>query len=199
MGDVAKLRGILVALVVLIATNVVSAQDKFSVADESKIVVQGTSTIHDWETKVTEFSGGGVFAINSQTIELVNNFQLSIPVKSLESGKKGMDNKIYEALKADKAPHIQFQFRDAQFTSPGKVTVKGKMTIAGKSKDVQLVSDYRVDNGNIIVKGTHSMKMTEFDIAPPTAMMGTVKAGDQIQIVYDLLFINETNSLKTSN
>lgn len=194
-----KTRMLFFITVIIIAIHVdVSAQDRFKVADESKMVVKGTSTIHDWESKVTEINGGGVFALNTQTIESVNNFKLSIPVKSMESGKKGLDNKVYEALKADKSPTIEFQFKDAHQATPGKITVKGKLSVAGHTKDIQLTSDYQLDNGNILVKGTHTMKMTDFNVDPPTAMLGTVKAGDQIQIDYDLIFVNESNTLKTS-
>jgi polyisoprenoid-binding protein YceI len=195
-GKVRKFRIMyaMVAFILVVQVNVL-AQERFVVAEQSKMVIKGTSSIHDWETNVTEINGSGVFALNSNSVESVNNFQMSIPVKSLESGKKGLDNKVYEALKANKSPKIEFQFRDANQITPGKITVNGKMTIAGKSKDVQLTSDYKVENGNVIVNGSHSMKMTEFDVDPPTAMLGTVRAGDQIQIEYNLVFTNATNNL----
>jgi polyisoprenoid-binding protein YceI len=195
-GKVRKFRIMyaMVAFILVVQVNVL-AQERFVVAEQSKMVIKGTSSIHDWETNVTEINGSGVFALNSNSVESVNNFQMSIPVKSLESGKKGLDNKVYEALKANKSPKIEFQFRDANQITPGKITVNGKMTIAGKSKDVQLTSDYKVEKGNVIVNGSHSMKMTEFDVDPPTAMLGTVRAGDQIQIEYNLVFTNETNNL----
>jgi hypothetical protein len=169
------------------------AQERFIVSDESKVVVKGTSSLHDWVTDVTEINGGGIFALGANAIESANNFHLSMPVKSMASGKKGMDNKIYEALKADKSPMIEFQYKNISQQSPGKITVNGKMTIAGKSKDVQLVSDYAIINGNIIIKGVHSMKMTEFEVDPPTAMLGAVRAGDQIQIEYNLVLLNHNN------
>jgi polyisoprenoid-binding protein YceI len=184
-----------IATFVLAVQFNVYAQDRFIVSEESKVVVKGTSSLHDWETNVTEINGGGVFALGANSIESANNFHLSIPVKSMESGKRGMDNKIYEALKANKSPKIEFQFKNISQQSSGKITVNGKMTVAGKAKDVQLTSDYVIDNGNIIVKGVHSMKMTEFDIDPPTAMLGAVRAGDQIQIEYNLILLNQTNNL----
>lgn len=189
---------ILAALVSLAGSREILAQERFTIDEKSEMVIKGTSTLHDWETKATELNGSGVFDIKNQTIASIDNFKLLIPVRSLEGSKKGMDNKIYEALKADKAPNIDFELSSIDQVSSDKIVVSGKMTVAGKSKNVKLESSYKIENGSLHVNGTHAMKMTEFDVAPPTAMMGAIKAGDQVQIEYNLILQNENNNLRTS-
>jgi len=45
-----------------------------------------------------------------------------------------------------------------------------------------------LDDSTFQVKGTFSLKMTEFGIDPPTAMLGTLKTGDKITLDYTMTF-----------
>lgn len=56
----------------------------------------------------------------------------------------------------------------------------GKLTIAGKTKLTDLVATltYNAGNKTFNCTGTKKLKMSEYGVKPPTAMMGTIKTGD---------------------
>jgi len=60
---------------------------------KTEILVEGTSNIHDWEM-TSEKAVGTVQSSNGTISEI----SIEIPVKSLESGKGGMDKNAYKHL-----------------------------------------------------------------------------------------------------
>lgn len=162
-----------------------------SVPQKSNIVVIGTSTLHGWEMKLSEVQSS--FSVNKpdETKLEISDTQLKFNAENLRSDNSGLDKKAYEALKTEKHPVITF-------TQTGKLTaslvnnkfkskVRGNLSIAGTSKPVDL--DVEVEllaDGALRVKGEKAMKMTEFGITPPRAMLGTIRAGDDIIVKFDV-------------
>jgi hypothetical protein len=48
-------------------------------------------------------------------------------------------------------------------------------------------------SGVVNVKGIVPLKMTDFGVDPPTAMLGALKTGDDIKINYDFQFVKSIN------
>ncbi|WPP50150.1 YceI family protein [Catalinimonas niigatensis] len=162
------------------------AQATYQLTDESKMVIKGTSSLHDWESDVTELQGRAQVSVQDQQPQF-QNFTLTVPVKSIKSGKNAMDKNTYEAMEEDQHPTIQFNLNDIQRISDGKITATGKLTIAGQTKPVTLHADYQLQaQDQLNLQGSYSFRMTEYGIAPPTAVFGTIKTGDEITIDYHL-------------
>lgn len=189
------LKNILRATAILTALAVLSmnvyAINPFKLAESSKIVIKGTSSVHDWESDVTEIDGTGTFTVNEGKIISANDVRITVPVKSIKSGKDGMDNKTHEALKASEAPTIQFKLHDIESAENGKIKASGELTIAGVTKPVTISGDYELRGNQIVISGTQNLDMKTFDIKPPTAMFGAIKAGAGISIDYTLVFLSE--------
>ena len=66
--------------------------------------------------------------------------------------------------------------------------IMGELTICGFKKLIPI--DIKVLNTTkgVNVSGTYDMKMTDFKIDPPTALMGTIKTGDEISIHFNTNF-----------
>ncbi|MEK6478258.1 YceI family protein [Catalinimonas sp. 4WD22] len=168
------------------------AQSTYQIANDSKMVIQGTSSLHDWESDVTKLEGKAQLQVQDQQPQF-QNFSLTIPVESIKSGKSAMDKNTYEALHEDDYPNIQFTLKEIQNAGQGKITASGNLSIAGVTKPVTLSADYDLNNpAQISLEGSHSFKMTEFGIEPPTAVFGTIKTGDEITIAYTLQ-LSKTN------
>lgn len=184
--------GLLAALAFMaISISAFAVIEPFKVAESSKMVIKGTSSVHDWESEVTEINGTGTFNVEQGKIVGANNVQITIPVKSIKSGKNGMDSKTYEALNADKTPSIQFQLNDIKSVEAGKITATGVLTIAGTSKPVTVTGDYEMQGNQIVIKGSQKLNMKNFNVSPPTAMFGAIKAGEEVTIDYELVFLNK--------
>lgn len=193
-----------VALIILIAITVfasftrVVGQDVYSVDPSSKMTIAGTSTIHDWESAVTKMKGSAEIDLKSGKIASIDKLQVSIPVSSIKSGKSGMDKNTYNALKESDHPEIKFQLRSVKSLPSGQLTAQGHLTIAGVTKAVEIPVKYAVKSPEKIqFQGSISFKMSEFKVDPPTAMMGTVRSGDEVTLNFDTLFTKGQSSLSS--
>lgn len=154
----------------------------------TKLSVDGTSSVHDWTMEAEQFDGKADLKIENNALQGINSLNFNVPVKSLKSGKSGMDDNAYEALKAKNHPTIKYQFRSMDNVKvEGNTTTmdtKGLLTIAGVSKIVNMKVTADASNG-INFKGDITFKMSVFEIDPPTAVFGTIKTGDEITIKFN--------------
>ena len=119
--------------------------------------------MHDWTmtSSSANFSG----TINGNAI---TNVKFSMPVKNLKSTKgKMMDKKVYDALKADKAPNISFT---ATSLSVGKGNLAGKLTIAVVTKDVSFPVNVVKNGASYNITGTENLKLSDFGMERPGFM-----------------------------
>lgn len=156
-----------------------------------KLTVSGTSTLHDWTSEATKVEWSGNFLVEDNKIMEVSNVKVRIPVTSIKSEKgRIMDGKTYEAFDSDKNPNIMYALINAEVS--GTVTdiiikSKGSLSMAGTSRTIEMPVKAKVlSNGDIQLKGSYKMKMTDFKMEPPTAIMGTIKVGDDLTIDFDL-------------
>jgi polyisoprenoid-binding protein YceI len=123
----------------------------------------------------------------------VKTLVVNIPVKSIKSKEKLMDTKTYEAFNAEKHPNITFKMTELQSLQINgadvTVAVAGNLTMNGTTKKVTLKSSGKaLKSGVYQFKGAVALKMTDFNMKPPTAMMGMMKVGDGITLKYDVTF-----------
>ena len=168
--------------------NAVQAQSLKLNAKTFSMTINGTTNVHNFETKVTLASGELV--INDKKVQ---TFSVEIPVKGIKSNEKLMDTKTYEAFDADKNPKISFKSTEVNSLKVDgndiSVSVTGVMTIAGASRKVTLVATGKIIKPGVYeFKGTIPVKMTDYKMKPPTAMLGVMKVGDEIKLKYSVTF-----------
>lgn len=160
--------------------------------DSSWMTVEGTSTIHDWTADVNEVNAA--YELDPEAEIPVSNLSFTVPVKSIESGKGGMNRRMYDALKSDDHPRISFTMvgaeRTAGDTESVSLEVSGELTIAGVTHTVTLPVEGKRSGSNWIFSGSHSLNMTDYDMEPPTAMLGTIKSGEEVTIAFNLVLNN---------
>lgn len=170
-------------------------QNQYTLASDHKITIQGTSNVHDWEEVAQTASGDGVVQWNQDATFNIQKLNLKVTVKSLKSDKGSiMDNKTYDALKGDEHPYITFKLSSIKsMVKSGTgytVKVNGDLTIAGVTKNVDINGTvYVKENGKLYIETSKSIKMTDFGIDPPTAMMGAMTVGNEITIKFKLNFL----------
>lgn len=144
----------------------------------TKIAVDGTSPMHDWTMTASSANFSSTVSGNA-----ITNVKFSMPAKNLKSTKgKMMDNKAYDALKADKAPNISFT---AASLAVGKSTLAGKLTIAGVTKDVSFPVNVVKNGASYNITGTENLKLSDFGMERP-GFMG-VKTGDAIKVTVNIV------------
>ncbi|MFO8235508.1 MAG: YceI family protein [Bacteroidales bacterium] len=197
--NLTKLTG-LIGLIGLITALVVSsmslhAQNQKQMSlDDYTLQIEGTSNLHDWEMDVTEISGYTRTMFNSPTLAGIEDAEITVNVKGIKSDKNLMDKKTYNALKADDYSEITYEVQgvDDLKTSGSQFsgTAFGDLTIAGETKHVLIPFEGKVNNGGegLTVTGEYALDMTEYNVEPPKAMMGSIKTGEEVKLKYEFKF-----------
>jgi len=150
--------------------------------EQSTMMVLGTSTVHEWESEVNNFTVAGV--MNDVNI---TNLNVEVVVSSIKSGKSIMDDKTYDALKGDEFDKIIFS-ADKLNVSGDDISGQGTLQLAGVSKSISITAK-KVGStaSSATIKGAVELDMTDYGIEPPTAMFGTLETGEKVTIEYQLL------------
>jgi len=167
------------------------AQSEFQVnKEESKLEILGTSSIHDWEMVVEDYQLKTNLTATNENTTTINRVSFSCKVEDITADNRIMDGKAHKALKEDEHPRILFTIiEDSSIEiKDGKTYIKGSLTIAGVTRKIQFpVSIQMLSDSAFQVKGELSLRMTEYNVTPPKAMMGALETGDEITIDIDLL------------
>lgn len=173
------------------------------ISNASSIEIDGTSTLHDWTVIAEEFTvdfkvpQNWVKGLDFWNPEDVKELTVSVPVEFLVSGKSGMDKRMYKALESEDHPQIVFEhtgleIMDAeteQVSGAKMLEIDGNMTMAGETRPVTLnVLGEILETNALKFSGQHTVNMTNFDVDPPSAMLGTIKSGEEVTIRFDIIF-----------
>lgn len=182
------------SLFILILTTQISVAQTFKVNNsDSKMEVLGTSNIHDWEILAKDLQGTMNLELENGQLVKINELNFSVTAESLDSGKGGMDKNTHKALNTDKYKTIIYKLVkvnniDCTSKNQCKITTSGYLTIAGTKKPIDITFDSKVSDGTIVLSGNKSIKMSYFNIDPPTAMFGTITTGDEVNIKFQAVF-----------
>jgi Uncharacterized conserved protein len=185
------------ALTVLFCGLLISADSRAQVKYQSKgpvkITIKGTSNIHDWDLQSDKgvcsaeflFTPGGY-------IDGLSTLQFTVPAESLKSDNKTMDKNTYKALNTGKHNTISFVAGNAVIKPNGgngfTLIAKGKLTISGVSRDVEITANGVVNaDKSITYSGAYKLKMTDYKVNPPNIMFGAIKTGDDVTVQFDLV------------
>jgi len=170
--------------------NLGYSQTKFGSKDKAQIIVEGTSTMHDWEMKASTGDCNATFTLDTQGgITGFNSMSFGIASNALKSGKDMMDSKAYKALKAEKNSRISAELISGTVTRKDNknFTLKGKikLTIAGKTQETDLVANAKMISATTYeVTGEKNIDMKNFGMEPPSFMLVTV--GKDIKLKFNL-------------
>jgi hypothetical protein len=193
------------ALTLSIAAQVAAQGAKMTVRPDSKLTLAGSSNLHDWACNSSALNAAIALDDSYDTKPLtsiarpISTVVITIPVKSLKCGHGKMDDNMYKALKAEQYPEIKYVL-DTYEIDRSKTTAdsfaaltKGEITVAGQTKSVEIpITALRNAGGSMKGEGTLAMKMTDFGIKPPNALLGTLKTRDDITITFTVLLDKST-------
>ncbi len=169
--------------------------------EDINVRLLGTSTLHDWEMEAKSVTGNAefVFASGSQReLTALKALTFTLAVTDLQSDSKGLDKNAYKALKADAYAQIHYVLSSATLspeTGGYLVRSKGKLTIAGATRDIEMDVHLAVtESGTVTCKGAYALKMTDYEVTPPSFMMGVMKAGDDLTLEFTVVYQMSTGA-----
>ncbi len=165
----------------------------------SAIRVDGDSTMHKWFVESARVEGTAAFSpadLEAGAWSAPPRVEARIQAASLKSKEGGgMDKKTWETLQTGKFPVISYRLLEAgapKAAEAGQWTIpcRGELTVAGKAVEFKTELKVAKDGEGFIVTGKIPAKMTDFGLKIPTAMMGLIKAKDEIVITISWRLVN---------
>jgi polyisoprenoid-binding protein YceI len=173
----------------------------------SKMRIEGTSTIHDWQAECPFISGyveaGANFPLEPGQAATAGKIdakvEMFITARSLKSKEKDgklysdkMDEIMWEKLKAQQSPKIQFRLSEltlkepaASKDAPYNCEAKGELTVAGVTNKLTMpVQITPLGDKKVKISGTTTVKMTDFKIEPPNPIGFGIKTGDDVKLIF---------------
>ncbi len=195
------LRGFALMLISIIGLNSIGCSQSIYKIEETKDVAMkllGTSTLHKWEMEATSVSGEAQFVFKSGSksdLVSLKSLSFALEVKDLESDNKELDKNAYKALKSDEFKDIHYKLISATVTPEKKneylFKTSGKLTIAGVTKEIEMDVHCRINkNGTITCTGSKKLNMTDYNVEPPSFLLGAMKTGDAITLEFNVVYKN---------
>lgn len=182
---------VLVLGIVILVAGFSGQQNFKSLNTGSSMSVSGTSSLHDWTVTLNDFNCDMTAMMDASTMK-IQAVTFKGKSKTLKSDNSTMDKKIQEALNSNKHPEISFRINstrdvvvaDNKFSG----TINGSLVIAGVTRTENIpFTGQMLSNNRIQIRGSKKLKMTDFKISPPTAMLGALKTGDEVTISFTLV------------
>lgn len=185
-------------ILLLALYTIASAQSPVLIQKESQITISGTSNLHDWHEVAKDFTIMIGLSADEAVTPVIDRVSLSCRSASIVSDNSIMTNKTHEALGVDRHPEITFSsakqasliVRDGEFSS----IINGELTINGVRKQVAVPVQGSLTGNKLSVRGSKTIKMSDFDVKAPVALMGTLKTGDDVTVSFDLKFEVPSNN-----
>lgn len=178
-----------------LTSGIASAQTPPNVSlipEQSEMKIQGTSNLTNWEERIEHFNISLTVIFNKNEVSEISNIHASIKTASIVSDHKSMTRKTRQSLNAHKYPNIEFLFVSLDKITSKKgefsATITGNLTIAGITKKISIPLSGVFKGNKMDIKGAASLSMDNFQIKPPTAMLGIIKAEKDVTFSFDLLF-----------
>ena len=206
-------------LMVLLAAPAIAEEATILFASPaSRLVLDGSSNVAPWRCKGTTLEGrmdvAAPLARINHLIDRIEDgnivpliadpvsarfpqpaFRLRVPVTTLRCGNAKMERDMYDALRAEQHPSIEFRFTDLVGAinhdidgGSYRARISGVLTLAGTSRDIRLdVDAQRLSRDTFRLTARLPLKMTDFRITPPTALFGAIKARNDLTVRFELV------------
>jgi len=184
-------------LLVLAGYSLLSDGQTFELSKTGTILsIKGTSSLHDWKMDLKEFNSGFRLRQEGSLIKGFENVTFTCKAKDIKSESSLMDNKAYNALKAEDFPEINFSgiSTTAFVTEDKKFTgnLNGRLNVAGETRDVTIPFDGTfVDSNAINISVAYDLYMSSFNVNPPTFLFGALKTDDKISVSFSMQFVQK--------
>jgi len=164
-----------------------NAQKNYIVAANSTFEVAGTSTVHDWVMKSTEGTGTANLMVKDSKLAGINSLTVSLLAESLKSYKESMDKVAYEAMDTETHKYIEYVLKSAEKVDETTWNLTGIYTIAGVSKEYKTQVKITTNKGSFILQGSNQITFGDFEMTPPKAALGVVKAGKDLTVIFNII------------
>lgn len=167
------------------------SMNAYVTSEDSRMWVGGTSTLHDWECPVNDFSAEIRAAEDGESLASIGAIVVTANVEAIECEKSKMNRKLQDALESDDFPEVVFEAESAEILAGDEgpsASAAGTLTMAGETRDLSVDATItRTEDGQLLLTGRAPILLSNFDIDPPSALLGTIKTGDEVFVRFEVV------------
>jgi hypothetical protein len=186
-----------VALLLPAGTQAQEGELKLGTQAGTRLWVEGGSSVRSWSCDATlveaSVTGAAVPAGASakDVSAAARRAVLTIPVAKLDCRNGTMNEHMRKALKANANKSIEYRIAKWELTprgdDEGTVATSGTLVIAGTEKPIAVELAAKRAGQGWQLKGSKTIRMTEWGVKPPSLMLGTMKVKDPVTVRFELV------------
>jgi polyisoprenoid-binding protein YceI len=204
-----RLIGTLAALLLAPAGAWTPADAPLALAPQSRLWIDGTSTVRAFQCKATVLEADIDAAPNAVAGVLggekaVKSVEFRVPAERLECGNGTMNEHMFKAIKAKEFKTITFRVDSYDVAKGGdgvRGTLNGTLTLGGAERKIAVeaaAADAGAGAGALRVSGAYQLRLSEYGLKAPTLMFGTMKVGDAVKVGFDLVLKGDVKVAATN-
>lgn len=172
------------------------------VQPSSKIIVNGKTNVNSFRCAITQYTGADTLVLQEGGARKRPFFQkglVGVEAARFDCGMQLMTHDFWDAIKYKEYPIVSIEFISFERIpelSTGKDSFNGRMRIslAGVTKPFDVICTIEVEGSGLIhLKGGRNFTFSDFNLTPPTRMMGLVKVEDSIEVNFHLILLLDEN------
>ncbi len=166
-----------------------TSMDRFTFASGSRVWVEGTSSVHDWSCQAGRINATMAAEPGTDRLTAISALTVTIPVANMDCANGTMNGKLRDALAG--APNITFTLSSARIgtVNSGRFAIQasGSLSMKGVTRTMNFpATGQALGNGRYRITGSVPFAMSQFGVDPPTALLGTIRTGDNVTVRFDV-------------
>lgn len=177
------------------------AQDRrLTLHPKSEFRIRGDATVRHFTCAVERVEGYARLPAARDTLpdavpEEQTEVVVRVPVRAFDCGNDRMTRDLQETLNMEDHPEIRFELIHATVGAPADsarqwrtVSAIGALSISGTKRVVRLeAAGHALDANHFRLRGCTPLRMTHFNVDPPSKVFGLIKVKDRVEAQFDLL------------
>lgn len=173
--------------------DIFSQTVEYTSTGDSYVTVKGTSSLHDWELHSETLMSEVVFTTgNGENLESLESVVFILEKTTLESERSRLQRMAHEEMDAENHPEITFRSNgNGTVEASGDeyiITANGDLTISGVTRQVSVEATCIAGDEELVCTGTKDLDMTDFDVDPPTLLLGTIRTHEEVTVEFRMVY-----------
>ncbi|QOI98159.1 MAG: hypothetical protein HRU69_11990 [Flammeovirgaceae bacterium] len=179
---------------ILFITPSSAQQYRIFINPSSRVTVYGSTNVNQFKFRYTEnISIDRPVKVDSENkILKLSGCQIDLKIHAFDSGNPIMNKDFRKMLNEDESPFIRVNLLSlAPEWERGGSWRKGKVEVLVEINTIakKFVFDCTLENpGSLYIFGRQRISLTEFELTPPTRMMGMVRVSEWVDLDLELRF-----------
>lgn len=162
-----------------------------------EVNIYGSANIKSWSAKVHQLNVISELLVEDGQLTEIRKVRVEIDVEAIEgSDGRAMTRDLHETFNKENHPRIVFELKEIlelEAVENGyRIRASGELSMAGHTRTIELEVDGEVlDDEKIEFSGTKTMLMTDWEMSPPTALLGVLRTRDEVEVEFRIVVAHD--------